>query len=267
MIVAAIGELSSQLTISEHEQTRLRNIAYDALKDLKPNKILIRMVIGWDMAVAEAAILLKIPMHVVLSTKKEYRKWPRYLRGFYKYIIRSAERVMVLGESDTPILRDRWILNNATTFLTMSSGKSMITEQMVAYARSCSKSVINLYVKLSRSDAMFTGPMEYANVSSQCVSVTRHTDSRVRVEKYHLLVPKHDLLSRYPYRITPGLFERIYHDRVLSRLDPKEVYKDLIRRYGTGLTIVDFGFKGCISERTVIAKWLGSANSTIISER
>lgn len=82
---------------SEYARQRLIHLATDWLTGLKPRGVISGLALGWDTALIEACLALKIPYVACAPFPNQASKWPlearqrheRYVAGAAKYIVCS----------------------------------------------------------------------------------------------------------------------------------------------------------------------------------
>jgi uncharacterized phage-like protein YoqJ len=103
------------------------NVALDALQVLKPSKVFTGMALGWDLAVADAALCLKIPIVACVPFKGQESQWPAPSRVYYKSILKKASEVVIVSEggytSHAMNKRNRYMVDRCHTLLALWNGE------------------------------------------------------------------------------------------------------------------------------------------------
>lgn len=130
---------------------RLYCLAHDALQHYRPNRIISGFAVGWDLALAAAAIDLNIPLTAAIPCYDQERLWtdPYDLTLYYKSLERADEIIYVTsGPYDHRCmqLRNIWMVDHTTHVLALSNGSfNGGTANCIAYARQQNKEPINLW--------------------------------------------------------------------------------------------------------------------------
>lgn len=89
MIIAGTGHRPPKLGgYSDEVFYHLVELATISLKQYKPDKVISGMALGWDQALAQAALDLKIPLIAAIPFPGQHLKWPKS----------SQERYISLGQ-------------------------------------------------------------------------------------------------------------------------------------------------------------------------
>lgn len=93
----------------------------EALKELKPNKIITGMAIGYDQWVAEIAIKLNIPFIAAVPFLGQELLWPKSSQEYYQKLLAHAERVEIVSRgayaSWKMQARNKWIVDNSNSMI------------------------------------------------------------------------------------------------------------------------------------------------------
>lgn len=149
--IAATGHRPDKLGgYGEAAYERLFQMAFNTLGLLQPNIIISGMALGWDTAVAEAAIMLDIPLHAYLPFAGQESQWPRASQVFYRNLLDQATRVVECsppGFSARKMqTRNVCMVRDCTLLLGLYDGSSDGgTANCVRYAESVGREFINLW--------------------------------------------------------------------------------------------------------------------------
>jgi uncharacterized phage-like protein YoqJ len=132
---------------TQNAQDRLKEIAIDWLAALKPRGAISGMALGWDTAIVEACLHLRLPYVACIPFRGQESQWPLPARRAYaNYIRRAAHEVVCsLGEyaaSKMQIRNERMVdlaLKNGpgpanALVLAMWDGTSGGTKNCLSYA-------------------------------------------------------------------------------------------------------------------------------------
>lgn len=132
---------------------KLVTIAKNFLIEENPDIVISGMALGWDQALAIAAIQLNIPFIAAVPFKGQESMWPRESQEFYRYILNRAHKVEVTstgGYSPEKMqIRNKWMVDNSTKIAAMFNGSRGGTYNCIKYAEQVGKPIINLYDKLN----------------------------------------------------------------------------------------------------------------------
>jgi uncharacterized phage-like protein YoqJ len=139
MIVAGTGHRWAKLGYYSHSlENDLTYLAEQALKVLKPDKIISGLALGWDSSLALAAIRLNIPFIGAVPFKGQESRWPKYHQEKYAELLSRAESVQIVsggGYSAKKMqLRNEWMVNNSDALLALYDGSGGGTYNCIKYA-------------------------------------------------------------------------------------------------------------------------------------
>lgn len=158
MIVAGTGHRPNKLGGYNNESfLKLVNIAEDALKQMEVTEVISGMALGWDMALAQAAINLNIPFVAAVPFKGYENMWQEKSKKYYYKLLTKAKRIEYICEGDySPDkmqIRNEWMVDNCDIMLSMYNGdKSGGTYNCIKYITKVDKKLINLYNKLNLNE-------------------------------------------------------------------------------------------------------------------
>ncbi len=155
MILAGTGHRPDKLGgYSLQVYDRLRALAVAALKKLQPDQVISGMALGWDLALAEAAVQLEIPLTCALPCVGQYRPWKaRSLSICRLWLDLQLEAHRVVLCSDKEFMQDPgcmqrrnvWMTDHADQMLALHNGSAGGTANCLRYARLQNKPVTNLW--------------------------------------------------------------------------------------------------------------------------
>lgn len=107
------------------------------------------MALGWDQALADAAIKLGIPFEAAVPFEGQESKWPVDSQRYYRRLLTRAEEVHIVSSGGFSVpkmqLRNEYMVDRADLVLALWNGSRSGTENAVIYARKVGKPVINLW--------------------------------------------------------------------------------------------------------------------------
>lgn len=158
MKIAGTGHRPNKLGGYNNESfLKLINIAENALKQMDVDEVISGMALGWDMALAQAAVNLNIPFTAAVPFNGYELMWQDKSKKYYYKLLTKAKRIEYIcddGYSPEKMqIRNEWMVNNCDVILTMYNGDtSGGTYNCVRYAESVNKPMINLYKKLNKNE-------------------------------------------------------------------------------------------------------------------
>lgn len=152
MIYAATGHRPDKLGgYNTIIYTKLRRFAMCFLLKENPTKIISGMALGWDQAIAEAAIECKIPVIAALPFGTQESKWPDTSRDKYVEILSNCSEIKIVCEGDYSNWkyqeRNQWMVNHCDILIALWNGSSGGTCNCIAYAEKKKTEIINLWDK------------------------------------------------------------------------------------------------------------------------
>ena len=101
-IIVGTGHRPQKLDDGYSELTRvlLIRVATDWLRNLSPRGVISGMAIGWDSALIEACLILKIPYVGCIPFEGQEKRWPGKAQFRYNQYRKAAARIIIcsLGE-------------------------------------------------------------------------------------------------------------------------------------------------------------------------
>lgn len=150
MIIAATGHRPDKLGgYSDAIAEKLMRLAWGALLSERPEGVISGMALGWDTAVARAAIMLGIPLIAAVPFKGQEHQWPALAQYDYRKLLARAARVEIISLGDYSARamqrRNEWMVDESNRLLALWDGSSGGTANCVAYAGRKDREVINLW--------------------------------------------------------------------------------------------------------------------------
>lgn len=112
-------------------------------------KVISGMALGWDQAVAEVAIDLKIPVIAAIPFDGQQRRWPQHEQDWYARLLEQcAERHVVspgVYATWKMFKRNEWMVDNSDALVALWDGSSGGTANCVNYAIRRHKPWTNLW--------------------------------------------------------------------------------------------------------------------------
>jgi uncharacterized phage-like protein YoqJ len=149
MIIGGTGHRPTKLGgYGQNEFNKLVYIALDFLKKERPNKVISGMALGWDQALAQAAITIEIPLVAAIPFVGQESRWWKESIKRYEYLLSKAESTNISSPGYSPEsfqIRNEWMVDNSDTMLAMWDGSKGGTYNCIQYAKSKKVPIINLW--------------------------------------------------------------------------------------------------------------------------
>lgn len=156
MIVAGTGHRPDKVGgYSQEAYNKLMLIATEWIQENRPDRVISGMALGWDQALAEAALKLGIPVTAAIPCLRQSWKWTKEGKDKYKSILSNplVTEHWVSNEKFTHYcmqVRNLWMMDNCDVVLALWDGIPGTggTAHAVQYAQRKGKRIINLYSKI-----------------------------------------------------------------------------------------------------------------------
>lgn len=154
--VAGTGHRPDKLGgYSDEAFNHLVEIAENCFKQIKPSEVISGMALGWDMAMAQAAINMNIPLIAAVPFIGQEKMWPKKSQDKFNNMLKIASEVIIVSEGgyerDKMQIRNIWMVNNCDLVIAMHDGSTGGTNNCVKYATKMGKKMVNLYGKLNKN--------------------------------------------------------------------------------------------------------------------
>lgn len=141
MILAATGHRPDKLGgYGRPVRLRLTRLARQYLTDLRtePEEVISGMALGWDQAVAAAALELGLPLVAAIPFAGQDERWSPVDRAEYRRLLQGASRVELVspgGYSDVKFqIRNQWMVDNCHRMVALWNGTPGGTANCLRYA-------------------------------------------------------------------------------------------------------------------------------------
>jgi uncharacterized phage-like protein YoqJ len=154
VIIAATGHRPERLGgHSDALDVKLRRFAVAELRSLKicPTETVSGMALGWDMAFAEASLMLGIPLTAAIAFRGQDKLWPPHQRIRFRSILQRAQNVIYVSEPPFSawkmMRRNVWMVDNCEHLLALwdKSDIDSGTKNCLDYARAVQRPYENLW--------------------------------------------------------------------------------------------------------------------------
>ena len=153
MVVAGTGHRPNKLGgYSLEAFIKLESIAQRWLLENKPTKVISGMALGWDQALASAAIKCNIPFIAAIPFIGQESKWNYNSKRFYNELLDYADDIIYCSDPGYSAhkmqIRNEYMVDHTDIILAMYDGTKGGTHNCIEYAKSKNKQIINLFDKL-----------------------------------------------------------------------------------------------------------------------
>lgn len=152
IVLAGTGHRPDKLGgYDDHTADRLYLLALAELRRIKPSVVISGMALGWDQALALAALDSQVPVHAYVPFRGQESKWPVRSRSMYASILARVAKRVVVCEGDYAAWkmnrRNEAMVNDCEGVLALWNGSPGGTANCVFYAKKMSKPVHNCWAK------------------------------------------------------------------------------------------------------------------------
>lgn len=128
---------------------RLVRFAAVQLASLSPDTVLSGMALGWDQAIAEAALQHEIRLVCAVPFEGQEERWPEKSQRRYRDLLAKAAVVEILSGRPYAAFkmqdRNEWMVNRCDTVLALWNGSDGGTANCLRYARSLGRPIVNAW--------------------------------------------------------------------------------------------------------------------------
>lgn len=133
---------------SPEAEARLRNFAVEILRERWPSKVISGMALGWDLALADAAIMLGIPFIAAIPFLGQESRWPEASQAHYRATLSRAAEIVIVCEGGYAAWkmqkRNEFLVNNCDLLLALWNQSEGGTANCVRYAEG-KKPILNVW--------------------------------------------------------------------------------------------------------------------------
>lgn len=139
LIVAGTGHRPNKLGgYGDAVLGALFRLAKKELQAIGPTKVISGLALGWDTALALAALRLKIPLVAAVPFKGQELIWPEPSQARYRKLIEMAADVRVISSGGYAAWklqrRNEWMVDHCNILLALWDGTSGGTGNCIRYA-------------------------------------------------------------------------------------------------------------------------------------
>lgn len=164
MIVAGTGHRPDKITMGGRNaydaavHARLVELAVAVLKQPRPKVVISGMALGWDTALADAAVELDIDLWAYIPFIGQEKRWPEASQAHYTRLLTLAEKVVVCSEGGYAAwkmqVRNKRMVDDCDRLLALWNGSDGGTANCVRYARERGRKIVNLWPSWMKYSAL-----------------------------------------------------------------------------------------------------------------
>lgn len=129
---------------------RLVSLSTSILEAEKADKVISGMALGFDMALAQAAIYSGIPFTAAIPFRGQEGKWPQSSQEYYQKLLNQADEIEEVSppgyEAKKMHVRNEWMVNHSDKVIALWNGDlSGGTASCVKYAANQMRQVVNYW--------------------------------------------------------------------------------------------------------------------------
>lgn len=154
MIIAGTGHRPDKLDgYGREAHEKLVAIACAGLGDIVGDvtRVISGGALGWDQALAEAALRLNLPLTLALPFSGFWSKWPKSSQDYLELLVSRADEVVYVCEGGYAPWkmqeRNKWMVDNCDTVLALWNGTDGGTHNCIKYANSIGRQIVNVWDK------------------------------------------------------------------------------------------------------------------------
>lgn len=152
LTIAATGHRWERMDIprTAAAEQHLERLAGAFLEQLRPDRVISGLALGWDTAIAQAAIRLGIPLIAALPGRRgaQERSWSWADQGTHEWLVRQAVEqhyIDVQPMRSAYLSRDQFMVDRADAIVALWSGAASGTGTTVRMAGKRGLPVVNLW--------------------------------------------------------------------------------------------------------------------------
>ena len=139
LIIAATGHRPDKLGgYSPRITNSLRLLAHRYIVQQRPAFVISGMALGWDQAVAGAALLAGVPLIAAVPFRGQESKWPEQSQLAYRELLAAAARIVEVCDPGYAVWkmqkRNEWMVDHCTRLMALWDGSPGGTKNCIDYA-------------------------------------------------------------------------------------------------------------------------------------
>lgn len=150
LIIWGTGHRPSKLGFWTYKEfPELIRFAEQNLRNYNPQKVISGMALGWDQALAHAALNLDIPLVAAVPFKGFETRWPQLEQDKLSEILSRAQDVVYVSKPGYAAWkmqkRNEWMVDNGTLGFVLWDGSKGGTANCVIYAHKKGAEMVDLW--------------------------------------------------------------------------------------------------------------------------
>jgi uncharacterized phage-like protein YoqJ len=162
-IIAGTGHRPEKLFVtqpySDYNFNVLTSFAESILKFEEPTKVISGMALGWDQALAQAAINLNIPCVAAIPFAGQEYKWPLNSQLQYNQLLLKMSEIVIVCEGTYAAykmqIRNEWMINNSDLLIALWDGSKGGTGNCINSAKKKQKLIKNYWSEISSANKLY----------------------------------------------------------------------------------------------------------------
>lgn len=128
---------------------QLVQFARNTISALQPTTVISGGAIGWDQALAQAAINLDIPLHLYIPFPGQESNWPWKTKAYYKQLLEKAKEVKICSSEGYAAWkmqkRNEDMVRDCNKLLALFNGQRGGTYNCIQFAEKTHREIINCW--------------------------------------------------------------------------------------------------------------------------
>lgn len=154
MIICGTGHRPNKLGgYTKAVENKLYKLAYTWISQNNPAKVISGMALGWDQALAQAAVDLRKHTIAALPFENHHSIWPYWQIERYTKLLSECSEVVTVCKGGYEKWkmqeRNKWMVDNSDKVLALWDGSVGGTNNCVTYALGVPKEIVNLWDEYS----------------------------------------------------------------------------------------------------------------------
>ena len=165
MILAASGHRPGKLGGYDLRTRRaVGALAIEHISRLEPAYVISGMALGWDQAVAGAAMILGIPVIAAVPFPSQHKRWPANSQSHYLEILDRCSKIVEISKED-PVSshqatvwldqRNKWMVEHCDRVIALWDGSWGGTFNCIKYARKLKRPIDNLWTRWTEPEELW----------------------------------------------------------------------------------------------------------------
>ncbi len=127
----------------------LRRFTRARLEALRPKRVISGMALGWDQALATAAVDLGIPFVAAVPFEGQEARWPESSQRELAALIARAAKVVIVSPGSfsgrSMQARNEWMVERCDLLLAVYDGSPSGPGNCIRFADGCGRDILNLW--------------------------------------------------------------------------------------------------------------------------